>query len=449
MKKNKKKKILLIMDHPGRDLGGMAYLAYQLIVNFGHVPIITGTRNEIRDIIIHRPDLIIMSHLWFPRHVEVVDVAKKLGVDIGILPTEGIADEPNFHQYTYGQDKLREMIDLAFTWSEPIKQYLTDGNHLQNAVIQACGCPRFDFDANKNLKENYDHDLFCKTYGFDPEKPIVFWATGTSHANRESQLDYIWKKRLYLSFRPYEYFQDVYSDSTKVLNHSCKMIGELYENIFKKVNFVIKPHPQEEQSNYDELKRKYPDILFLPHTDSIQKYIHYIDILLHFRCTVSYESWLSDIERPTIHLTSHDIKLTNFKDYIFNGSDIAHNSEELNKLVCGYISGIKVGSEKIEFRQDFIKKYLYASDSNRTKHCAGIIDEFLKDRKKRYGFHIDIVKKAFIVHARRMAGKNIGKYVRDNDHFDYFDKSTFNDLISRFNKSFHTNVKITDYVLGI
>ena len=146
-----RKKILIIVDHPGRDLSGIAYLAYELISKYRYLPIICGTGNEIRNLVLHKPDLLLISHLWFSRHAAVIDVAESMGVYIGILPTEGIADEPKNQPHTYGLKKHRHRIDLILAWNSGAKDYLVKGGYFPNADIKATGCIRFDFHTNKKL----------------------------------------------------------------------------------------------------------------------------------------------------------------------------------------------------------------------------------------------------------------------------------------------------------
>jgi len=445
---NKRKKILFILDHPSRDLKGLTYLIHRLITLYGYLPVITGTRNEARSLVLHRPDLMLISHLLFPRHIDLPNIAKSVGARIGLLPTEG-SNEVETNRFSLAQEALWDDIDLILPWGKITETYLKQINYFKNAEIHACGCPRFDFHTNPKLQENADRRLFCEKYGLDPEKPIVFWATGTVHANRESQLDSVWNKRWKNNSQPYEYYQELFADNTLVMKHSSDMVEKLSKAIADRANLVIKPHPQEDNTNYDQLKERCPSIISVPQSEQIENFINNIDILLHFRCSTSFERWMIDIAAPTIHITHKDVIHNKFREHVFKGSDVVYDYDSLYRLVSAYLEGQKATEDQIAFRRQFIEDYLCAGDSGRAKYCAETIDAYLRDIKKRCSFHKEILTAAPRIFLKNIIKKDRGKYIRSKDHMDYLDKSTFVTIMNQLNKMHNTNVNESDYILDI
>jgi hypothetical protein len=78
------KRVLLVVDNPRRDLFGIAGIAYWLIRNHAIRPIIVGTRNEISALIRHKPDLILLPHVRYTRHLEFLDYARAQGTAIAV-----------------------------------------------------------------------------------------------------------------------------------------------------------------------------------------------------------------------------------------------------------------------------------------------------------------------------------------------------------------------------
>lgn len=443
-----KKKILIVVDHRARDLKGLANLAHKLITVNGYLPIITQTRNEIRNLILHRPDLILISHLLFPRHLELVDIAESVGTRIGLLATEGSNDE-KANSLNLSQDELKDRVDLILTWGKRTEDYLKKEKSFRNATINTCGCPRFDFYCNPRLHENVDREAFCNRNGLDPTKPIVFWATGTVHANQESMLDEVWEKRLKNGSYSYQYFQDRYHDNTRVMNYSIDLVEKLSNDFSDEINLVIKVHPQEKITNYDRLRTKCPSILFVPESEPFESYAHQIDILLHFRCSTSFERWLVDIASPTIHMTHKDLIQKNDRDHVYNGSDIVEDYDSLYRLVAEYLNGKRVSATQILFRQQFIKDYLHGGDSKRAEHCSQLIREYVESSEKRYKLHRAILRRAPQVLVKHLTKSTKGRHGWKEDHMNYFDRAMFDQIIKRLNSAYGTCVRETEYIVDV
>lgn len=444
-----RKKLLLVVDHPKRDLGGLVYLMYKLITVHGVLPIITGTRNEVRSLILHRPDLILMSHLLFSdRHSKLVSVAQSIGTRIGLLPTEG-SWQLETNRVGLALEEFWDKVDLILHWGKINEQYLKRAGMFENASIKSCGCQRFDLHTDRSLLDWLNRKQFLEQNGLDPDKPVVFWAGSTPYANSESELDQVWKKRFKNRFLSREAYQAWYFDNTMALKHSIKMIRQLYRAISEEVNIVVKPHPAEKDSNYDFLREKCPSIAFIPQSRSIESVIHYCDILLHFRCTTSIERWLIDITSPTIHMTHKDLTQPQLKEHVYKGSNVVLDYESLLHWVKYYLEGKKVSDELIGYRRNFIEDYLYAADSKRAEHCAKLIDEFLQNSTTKYSFNRNRLIATISVYLRNIIGKDKGKHVREKNSVEYFDESTVHGLMERFNKRFGSQVSQTDYIVDV
>jgi hypothetical protein len=90
------------------------------------------------------------------------------------------------------------------------------------------------------------------------------------------------------------------------------------------------------------------------------------------------EAWL--FGKPTI-----DMKLTDgdywFAEEIARGNDVVTNEKALFDCIRYYLNGGEISSQFLKVREEFISKWFYRIDGNRTMKCAKVINAFLESSK--------------------------------------------------------------------
>ena len=149
------KKILIIVDHPQRDLLGSVYLAEELVKN-NFIVILTQMYN-FHEVFLFNPDLVIINHARMKKFQSsgidiVIEYCQISGAKLIVIDNEGgtLADK-HIKSYQKTLNKSIKFVDKYFLWGEnkisliknKSKKYLVTGH------------PRFDPYFIKNFKNNF------------------------------------------------------------------------------------------------------------------------------------------------------------------------------------------------------------------------------------------------------------------------------------------------------
>jgi hypothetical protein len=148
-----------------------------------------------------------------------------------------------------------------------------------------------------------------------------------------------------------------------------------------KVQFLIKPHPAEDQSYYASRIKEVGirNIRLIP-AEMIWDVLNSTDVLLHRQCTTAVEAWIRDL--PTIEMTMTRDRALVWPE-IEAGSDIAGSSGELLMLIEKHLALRDISASRHVIRQDFIAQHFMAADGRRTAETASAIDQYLRENVSR------------------------------------------------------------------
>jgi len=445
------KKILLIIDTPVRDLYGIALISYELIKKYGHLPIITTTKNEIAALIKYKPDLIVMPHVRYERNLSVLEFAKKQNTKVGILPVEGYPPGEHWVKRTViGLEAFYKYIDVLWVWGSYVKNICEKNNTLPEKEINITGCPRFDL-----LSEKYDpifrsKDAFCSDYQLNPKTPIVIWFSSSSYANPKGNFDE-WVENFYKSGAG-KIVKGIFDVAVmgRVHQRAHDHILELFIRLVKEYpecNFLVKPHPGEPKKPYHDALKDYANVRIINGNDQTIELIRHSDIQLNWRCTTSVERWMNDIESRIISIEPPNHELTDFNGYS-SGNDVVKTFEELKERMIYYFEGGTVASDLIENRKKFIRNYFRSNDGNSTEKFCETIDTYLM----RQGTPKRTIKNYMIIFSfllRRIKRRGWIEMKRNHSHSKYFSPDDFHEFVEKLNKLFGTNISMKQYFLDV
>jgi surface carbohydrate biosynthesis protein len=380
-------RILLLCDHKWRDLPGLAYLKIILEKDFGHRAVIAPIIYWDEYIYGFRPHLVVLNHSNGPRNRRIAREAKNQGMAVCIIPTEGFPNHCEIAQVFAGKFTDLSCIDLYFVWNKVMRQTMIEEQTLPADKIVISGVPRFDFYAPPLNKIISTRKKFCEDYRLNPEMPLITWATNFPLAKfADWKQDFIRQELKDMGFLNLKSFPG--TDYVIQQQRQARIFAlETMTRVIKSlpgVNFVIKPHPVEDILIY----KKFIDNIgenrvVLVLNRYIWDVVKASDLHLYHRCVTAAEAWL--FGKPTI-----EMKLTDgdywFSDELARGSDLVTDEKALFDRIRYYLSGGEISSQFLKIREEFISKWFYNIDGNRTIKCAKVINAFLESNKPKPNF---------------------------------------------------------------
>jgi surface carbohydrate biosynthesis protein len=151
-----RRRVALIVDHPQRDLPGIALLALELCRR-GVVCHLVPLNSQERELWSLAPDFVLLN--FTRRGTErLAQQLLETGIDFGLLDTEGAvyASEigpdgdlrPRFENYTellWRDVSLLKRASVACMWGPRLAEHLASGGWFAPEQLTLTGCPRFDF----------------------------------------------------------------------------------------------------------------------------------------------------------------------------------------------------------------------------------------------------------------------------------------------------------------
>jgi surface carbohydrate biosynthesis protein len=377
-------KILISIDHKWRDLPGCVY-AGLLLQRKGHR--VYYVRNGLHRWIIPnlRPDLVVLIHLYQMSAQQLVKKLHAQGIKIALMPTEGIPTLEKYRAFAVGQDCDLSAVDLHFVWNEPMAALLSQNSTIDKEKIVVTGVPRFDFYHPPLSHVLQTRTTFAKQYGFDPEFPIVTFATNFTQASFAIQnQDFFLKDAEQLGYKKVlESIAGNVNEIPKRDYESRQICMEAFARLmddFQKANFILKLHPSEDHQFYQNFINKRLSAKCRQRVRIItQAYIWDIlnasDLELKRSCTTGIESWILD--KPTVEMKLNPDEWY-FSPEHASGSEIAHSYEDLASIVQYYLSDGKVRDELQQARELFLRRWCYLTDGNSTQRMVDHLDVLLR-----------------------------------------------------------------------
>jgi hypothetical protein len=374
-------RIELLCDHKWRDLPNLAALKIYLS-NLGHTVLVTTTKDAQALAKIFHPDIVVLNHLFSEANRRLANVLKQSGIGVIVLPTEGVS-HPEFSSIVHGAFSDYRDADLILAWGEPVAKGIRERWGFSDKRVPVLGCNRTDFYHTNYSAIIESRSKFCSAYNLDPAKPIVTWATqyGCAHLTEGSQSENLrqWLREI-AEVGVKEVYERLGIPAVEVpkLNSlardaAAKAFFKLAK-AFPEVQFLIKPHPIEEQSYYRRWieQSDSKNITFCPRT-YIWNVLNASDIELHHHCTTAVEAWLW--KKPTIEMNLREQPELAWPDREA-GSDSVRDGDQLIAVVSDYLMNPTVSQILQTHRTSYVERWFGAVDGKRCVSTGAAIHEF-------------------------------------------------------------------------
>lgn len=301
------------------------------------------------------PDLVFITDYAEIADIGVLKSAKRYKVKTAGL----IKSWDNLSKFLF-----RMKTDRIFTWGEFCKRYAIKYQCYKKNEISVVGVPQFDYYKKDNI---LDRGSFCKKFGFDSNKKIIFYGSTGSPCDYEAEyvdliLEFLKKEKLdhQILIRPHIGYVDDHKKFEKYKDQKGVAIDRGKQNLSLRDNWDISD---------DHLKYLYNSI-------------YHSDVSINIASTLTFDSIA--IGTPVINIFFDSKKrelndsVTRFykTNYIsevakFNGAWIADSKENYFKALKEILVDKKTKKENVE---KMIKYFLHKNDNHTgDRLVAGII----------------------------------------------------------------------------
>lgn len=366
------KKILMVVAYKARDLEGNALVGYYLKRQYGIEVIYTNGYHLEKKILKHAPDAVVLDHLGWDFKGEQARLAKRLGMKVIVLPTEGLFQEAeDAARVTGAAHNANHLPDCYLAWGNWLNKTLLDKNLMIESQVYAVGCPRFDFYRQPYLNLMKDKRDLLKELGFkNPDLPLILWTTNTTYAARNPRV--ILKRYAKKSSFDAAYIKALLEDNKRQFRDHSKLVLELAKRRTN-WNFIIKIHPAEWVNGYIEMERQAENIK-LAYNCPVRDYLYHSDILLQRYCTTATEGWM--FNKPVLNLDTAEYPLPVREEYT-NGNHSVADLDETDSIIQKYLDGMPIPAEQQTARDAFISDFYFKIDGRSAERCASLISKFL------------------------------------------------------------------------
>ncbi len=367
------RRILMVVPYKARDLEGHALVGYHLVRQFGHEVIYTNGYGIETKMLKHAPDVLVLDHLSWNFKVEQARLAKSLGMQAVILPTEGLFQNEEGAVRRAGKlHNANHLPDKYLTWGEYPRRALLDEKLMTETQVETVGCARFDFYHEPYLNLMSSRADFVRQLGLaNEDAPIVLWATNTAYSSRNASK--MLERQIKKAKKPMAEVQDHISDHKIQFREHSALVEELARRN-PQWNFVIKVHPAEWINPYLELSKRLTNIK-VAFDAPIREFLFHADVLLQRNCTSATEAWM--FGKPVINLEVGEYRRPVREEYA-SGNHLVYNVDEAEDAVNSYLSGRLISEEQQAAREAFIEEFYFKVDGLSAERTAKSINDVIR-----------------------------------------------------------------------
>ena len=411
--------VVLIVDQKWRDLPGMAALAVWLEDGFGISTELVSYTQWRRCLFASRPQAIVVTHMNGPRNRAIADVASRMGTRVVVIQTEGRPGNAEAMEYAVGKSAEIRGVDLWFTWSDIVRNYMLEEKTLPPEKIIVGGVHRFDFyrsPLNQLLSSRVD---FARVYGLDPEKPIISWATNFTHARYvHRNRDFLvrdWKALGLLKLPSFSNPLDYARLDHEARERSLAAMKELLR-ARQDLQIALKPHPHEDHDRYVAFVKNCraefgPRMAFIQ-SRYIWDLLNAADVHVQRLCMTGIESWFLNKPCIELHLLDYyslSLDQPGATTEAVLGNDLARDAQTLIHRLDYYLGGGSLPPEQQKARDTYIRRWFYRVDGQRTRAHAGALADLVKSKRviRRPRLDLPALKSAVGVGVNRAIGRSV------------------------------------------
>lgn len=274
-------KVVLIVDHPLRDLGGCTLVA-DALARQGCKVLLCPMAFQEEVCFSEFPDVVVINYVRSNNFIFIKNL-KASGIKVLLLDTEGgfYGDLKKYSKILATRDHILAEIDLFLVWGQKMYNYWKTEQQIPETKLVVTGAPRFDLYHSDHLPKSAKEDK------------IFLFNTKVSLANPQFQT-LKKEKALYrqLGFSDSE-IATLYKTGIETIAKTVDLVKETAKN-FSKVKIVLRPHPHENVQNYQNLVSKIPSVL-VSRVGDLVYWLPRTQVLIHRHCTTAIEAALMGI----------------------------------------------------------------------------------------------------------------------------------------------------------
>ncbi|MGQ0612339.1 MAG: surface carbohydrate biosynthesis protein [Planctomycetaceae bacterium] len=357
--------VLFLVPYRARDLDGAALVGHHLKTRHGIASHFTNGYGIPQKLLRHAPDAVVFDHLTWDFKAQEALLAKRLGMKVFLLPTEGLFQEPETAVHAAGKHfGTTAILDGIFSWGHYVRRAILEQGLAEPSRVHLTGCPRFDFYAEPCLSLVASREEFLRGLGFArTDAPLVLWATSTPYVARDrKRIVQRYVRRGHWTLRQIE---DELHDEERMFREGCALLRRL-AGAHSAWNFVIKVHPAEWAEPYAPFLREFPNVR-IAHTEPIRSFLVHCDVLLQRNCTTASEAWM--LGKPVVDLEIGDYRIPARAEYKA-GSHVVTTLEEAVSAVEACVGGAALPPEQVAAREAFLAEFYLRIDGRAAERCA-------------------------------------------------------------------------------
>ncbi len=299
---SRKPRVVLIVDHPLRDLGGLSLVAGEL-ARLGAEVILAPMAFQAEDCFALEPDLVAVNYIR-SNNAGFIQKLCDAQIKVALLDTEGgfYGDLNKYTKVLYRESGILDQIDSFFAWGHKMDWYWKNEMRIPEHKVKLTGVARFDFYHPQHQSLIPDQ-VVAQALGASGagagtatgilSSGLIMFNTKVALANPQFQ-SIEKEKALYLKLGFSE------AEIADLLRGGLAFIEE-FSNLVKEssrlelgAQIVLRPHPHERIATYQELLAGHKNVLVSRHGD-ILGWFKNSRALVHRHCTTAIEAALMGV----------------------------------------------------------------------------------------------------------------------------------------------------------
>jgi surface carbohydrate biosynthesis protein len=363
-------RVCIIVDNPLRDLDGLVLTGWFLARRGVEVFLLSMSNNY--EAFFLSPDMVVVNYVR-KANSDFVARCKRMGFPVGVLDTEGgvLKDAEAYFAKVFN---YVDTVDLYCLWGMKQQEAMRKINRLPEDVIKVTGCPRYDFcvppwsEALPDVSVERGRKMVLVNTSFPTIQPRF--------QSPEKEAKQLVKDAGFEA----EFVEEL-------LRQTRIARGELVESAmslarkFQEPLFVIRPHPFEDRTFYDETFSGFRNVE-VHQSGPVCPWIKRAEVVLHRSCATAIETVL--MGKEPIHVEWSETPVLAQPSSI-DVSLRPGSQEELEQMIKSVLEGKspKVPEQTIADRERIIRDWFFSNDGKNSERAAGEMLETLGGTKDR------------------------------------------------------------------
>lgn len=289
-KSGPRRRVGLVVDHPLRDLDGLALVAH-LLTRQGFTAVLVPFYGQTLDVPLLDLDLLVLNYVR-PANLPLIRETQRRGIPLAVLDTEGglLPEEgptsPRGVARFLASTGLDQYLSLYMFWGRAFRDIAVAETKLDSSRAVVTGCPRFDLAHEPWSRRTSDTGVVLVNTNFA--------GVNAAHAI-DGEVD--WRALRSVGFEDDE-SQRVVAASQNIMRAMIETIGKIAAARPER-QFVLRPHPFERTDPYRKAFEDLPNLEIMREGNVLDELAR-SSCLLHVNCTTAVEAAMSGV--PAIAL---------------------------------------------------------------------------------------------------------------------------------------------------